>query len=215
MLNSWRLLMMIAAWWAVTAEPAGGQVQIELGPMLGHYRPVGHFDEASVYSTSLPSKPAELAGTALGGEVRVWVNERFGLQIQAGVASSTIGPVMAPGGPRGPTPAQVLTVAVQGLYRPTLILGSISAWLGAGCGLVRHGGEAYERHGSPTDLAGVVGVGGTVPVIGRLRATAGLTGILYPFKVPMPPRLRGNPGPLQHGLRKDLLLHVGLNWRWH
>ena len=47
---------------------------------------MGTFGQHDTYSTSLPTKPSDLAGTALGAEGRVWLMPRFGfpLWISAG-----------------------------------------------------------------------------------------------------------------------------------
>ena len=48
--------------------PALGQVRGSVGPLVGYYRPIGHIDTASVYSTSLPTDPSQLRGVAWGVE---------------------------------------------------------------------------------------------------------------------------------------------------
>jgi hypothetical protein len=46
----------------------------------------------------------------------------------------------------------------------------------------------------------------------HLRATVGVSTLVYMFDLPMPPELRLNPGSLEHGRQVDLFAHFGLSW---
>jgi hypothetical protein len=195
--------------------PLCAQPSFAVGPVFGYYRPTGSFDPASVYVTSLPTQPSDLSGSAWGGLAQVWITRRFGVEAQAAVASSSIGPVITPAGPRGPTPAQVVTVTAQALLNLATEPKLYRLWVSAGPGFVRHGGSSYAQFGSPSNLAAVFGVGFSVPIGAGLSATAGATAEFYQLNIPMPPGLQGNPGSLESGFQKDGLVHVGLTWgRW-
>lgn len=212
MVMSGRSVLMVVAPVVVVAAPLRAQLTFDAGPTLGYYRPTGHFEAASVHLTSLPLRPADLSGPAWGGEARLWLDRRIGVQLQAATASSTIGEVLTPGGVSPPTRARVLTVTVQGLWNLSPAPERYRFWLGAGTGLVRHGGDAYADHGSPIDVAGVLGVGAAAHVVSRLRVTGGVSALLYTFDLEMPPDLRSNPGSLQRGFQRDVQLHFGLSW---
>jgi hypothetical protein len=198
----------------VSAVPAwlSAQSSFDLGPTLGYYLPTGRFEPASVYVTSLPRRPADLRGPAVGGQAHLWLNRRVGIEIRAAVASSTIRGVATPGGMSSPTRARVFTAEALGLWNLLPLSERSRFWLSAGPGLVRHGGDAYADFGSPVDAAGVMGVGAAIRLVGRLRATGEASVLLYSFDLAMPPDLRLNPGSLQRGFQRDAQLQIGLGW---
>lgn len=194
------------------AQDPTSRFSLEFGPVLGYYRPYGTFEPASVYFTSLPYAPDDLKGPARGGEGRVWFGRRAGLELRASVASSTLPSVSTPAGLTRPIPARVYTLTAQALLT---ILGTPSGrqiWVGAGAGISRHGGEAYARHRSVTDIGPTAGFGARFPLTHRIHATAGLNAFTYMFDMPMPPYLRLNPGSLQRGRQLDVLVHAGVSW---
>jgi len=195
------------------AAPLAAQPAVDLGPLVGYYRPLGHFDPASVYVTSLPGSPSALSGVAWGGAARVALGRRFGAEGQLSVAGSTLPSAATPAGETPPTSARVLVLTAQAQYDVSPAPQRFRLWVGAGPGLVRHGGDAYAPYGTPVSLAGALGAAADVPLGARVRAAAGVDALLYAFDVAMPPALRGNPGSLQHGFRHDALVHVGLRWR--
>lgn len=196
-------------------SPVFAQTSIELGPLGGYYRPTGSFEPATVYSVRMPGEPKDLSGMAWGGEARVWFGGPFGAGIQVVSVGSERGSVITPVGPTGPIPARVTTGIVQLLFDVLDRADGVRVWLSAGPGLVRHGGEAYDAVGSQADVAAAGGVGGSCPIAGSLRATAGLTALLYSYNVAMPAALRLNGESLQKGSRRDALFHVGVNWVLH
>jgi hypothetical protein len=201
----------------VFAAPLRAQSSIELAPFVGYYRPMGSFAPASVYSTSLPSKPSDLSGVAWGVEARSWISERLGVQLQAAVASSTMPEVNTPGGAMGPYAAQVLIVTAQALYdlSPSPE-GFRRVWLSAGPALIRYGGDAYSLAGggAPVSVGAALGAGLNIPLGSRLSATAGVQVLLYQLDMGFPSSLSGNPGRFESGFQDDLLLHLGLAWNW-
>jgi hypothetical protein len=190
--------------------PLSAQISFDVGPLVAYYRPIGNFDPASVYTTDLPNKPSDLSAMALGSAAHVWFGQRWGAGAQVAVANSSVPEMATPNGPRGPTAAQEMTASVQAQYDISPNPEKFRVWVSAGPGVIRHAGKAYERYGSPVDVAGVVGIDITVPIASRLRFAAGVTTLLYPFDVPMPANLSLNPGSLEHGFQTDALLHVGL-----
>jgi len=199
----------------VAGSPAAAQTTIEIGPVFGYYRPAGGFDPAAAYSVSLPRNPQELSGIAWGGQATIWLRTRVGAQLQVTSIASTMGLVNTPAGPMGPTSARVTTGAAQLLYDFLPKSQGSRAWLSAGPGIVRHGGDAYAGVGSQTDLAGAAGLGGSVPITGALSATAGVTALVYSYDVAMPADLRANGESLQKGFQSDVLLSVGVTWALH
>jgi hypothetical protein len=196
----------------VIPVPGAAQVSVEVGPLLGYYRPLGSFEDASVYSTALPRTPQDLSGHAWGGEARVWFGKRVGTELHTSVARSTIPQVNTPAGPRGPTPAQVTTLTVQALLTVTGAPARDQIWISAGMGAIRHGGSAYDRYSAPTDLGPIVGAGARFGLTRQLHATVGFSTLVYMFDLPMPPELRLNPGSLERGRQVDLLVHLGVGW---
>jgi hypothetical protein len=192
----------------VTAGASQAQVQVELGPVLGYYRPVGSFQSTSATAVSLPARPRDKAGAALGAAGRVWLGHRFGLEMQVASARSSVPASVPPGGPVGPTPVRVLILSAQGTW--ALTTGpETHFWVGAGAGIVRHGGAAYAPYESPTDVAGTFGLGTSVRVHGPVRLVVGVTTFLYSLSV------ESSAGPtLQHGFQVDPLAHLSLVWRW-
>lgn len=188
------------------------QVRVAMAPVFGYYHPLGRFDKASVYSTSLPASPQDLSGFAWGGAVHLWSGGHFGAEIQVVDASSTIAPVITPGGPTPPTSAHVLVATAQGLYVVSRSPEGPRVWFGAGPGVVHHGGDAYAPYDSPTEVAAAISLGSAVAISSHLRAAVGVDMLFYAFDLPLPPPLEQNPGSLEHGSQADALLHVGLSW---
>ena len=194
---------------AGSAATLHAQVNFDIGPLVAYYRPLGHFDPVPVLSSALPNTPSDLSAVAWGGEARVSFGRRWGAGAQLAFTQSKVPQVITPAGRRGPTGGQVLTASVQAEYdvspRPT----KYQLWLSAGPGLVRHGGDAYERYGSPTDVAGVLGMDFTFPIASHLRFAVGATTLLYSIDVK---ERSESPVSLERGFQTDALVHVGVRW---
>lgn len=211
-IQRWALIMFAAAVIAF-AGPLTAQARVELGPVIAYYRPLAHFESSSVYPGQLPRTPQALSGTAWGGQARVWVGRHFGVGAEASVASSKVSGGVTPSGyVEPPTPASVLIVSTRLLYDVSSTPRIYRAWLGAGPGLVRHGGDAYTPFGSPVEVAAALGAGASVRLIAGLRASAGVRMLLYPFNVSVPYGSGFEPGSLEHGFQTDMLLQVGAVW---
>jgi hypothetical protein len=185
------------------ARQAHAQLRLEVGPTLGHYRPVGSFDSTEVTSVTLPARPRDAAGTALGIESRLW-RGRVGFGLLFARARSEVPPALPPGGPLGPTSVRVSFFAAQVALEVT---GSSRTrfWIGGGAGAVRHGGEAYSRFDSMTDLAGTLTGGASIVIYGPLRIGVTLTTFLYSFEVG-----DSAAGTLQRGFQIDPLGNLGV-----
>ena len=188
------------------------QVTIGLGPFMGYYRPFGHFEPASVYSTQLASDPSQLRGRAWGATGQLTLR-RLGLEAVVSTTRSMLPGAYTPGGYAPPTPARVTAAAVVGQYDLSPSPARYHLWVGAGPALVQYGEGGYARYGSPRSWGGAVGLGVTAPLWPRLELAAAATGFAYTFDLPMPAELRPNPGSLQHGAQRDALIHLGLRWR--
>ncbi len=193
----------------ILAAPVPAQVRLEVGPILGLYAPASNFQPAPYYSTALPNSPGDLTGLALGGQGRLWLTSRLGIQLDAASTSSNVGGGNTPAGSFPPTGARVLTASAQLLFSLLAPSHNSHVWCSAGPGLVRHGGAAYSRYGSPIQLATAVGLGSAVPIAGRLSIDIGVTAFLYNLDV------SDSVGTsLEHGFQVDPLVHAGITLRW-
>ena len=184
------------------------QTRVEGGPLLGLYSPAGSFQPAPYYSTALPNAPSALTGAAMGGQGRIWFSRRLGLQLQIAWASSRVGGGNTPAGTAPSTPASVLTSSVQALFALSHPSQRIQLWLSAGPGLVRHGGGAYARYGSPVQLVTTLGFGSAIPIGSHLSVNLGATTFLYNIDV------ADSAGTsLEQGFQVDPLFHLGLSVR--
>jgi len=193
----------------VLAAPLPAQSRIEVGPLLALCAPASDFQPAPYYSTALPHSPSDLMGVAWGGQGRVWLTPRFGVQFQIASASSTVGGGSTPGGSFPGTPARVLTTSAQVLWGLSATPHDAQLWLSTGAGLVRHGGKAYQRYGSPVQLATALGFGAALPLGSHLAADLGVATFLYNIDVS-----DSTGTSLEHGLQVDLLFHAGVSLLW-
>ena len=196
----------------VTATPVYAQISGNIGPLAGYYRPYGHFEPASVYSTSLPRQPRDLRGAAVGLIGQLSFGRRLGVEAQVAVANSTLPAVITPGGASGPTAARVSVATLQAQYDISPAPEKVRLWVSAGPGLVQYGGDAYRCCGSPRSVGVALGAGVSLPVASMLQVTAGATALRYSVDVAMPRALQGNPGSLERGTQTDAIIHVGLRW---
>ena len=75
--------------------------------------------------------------------------------------------------------------------------------------MIRHGGTAYERYGSPVQLGTALGFGAALPLANHLVANVGMTTLLYNIDVS-----DSTGTSLEHGLQVDPLIHAGVSLRW-
>ena len=207
--------VLVAAMLALAAAaPLQAQRGIEVNALYGYYRPTGEFDPSGTVASGLPVRPQDLGGVALGGEARLWLGPRWGVQVQGTTTTSTTPDVVTPGGCCLGAPVRVSTFAARAAYNLLPDSRDARLWLGAGPALVRHGGKGYADFGSPVYLAGSAGAGVSVRLPGSgVRVSAGSAALLYHYMVYSPVDW-GLPTreTVQSGWRRDLLLHVGLGW---
>lgn len=213
MRGAMRSLVSLAAM-IVLATPlvASAQTRLEFGPLLAYYRPLGAFEPASVFSTALPHTPQDLSGIAWGGVARAWFGARIGAEFGGATAGGTIPSQLTPAGPTRPIGTSVGVVTVQGLLTLTGAPTRRQVWVSAGAGIIRHGGDAYARYGTPADAGLALGAGARLPIAARLHATFGVSTLVYMLDVPMPPELSRNPGSLQRGRQVDAFIHLAATW---
>lgn len=198
---------------SVLAVPLHAQTSIEVGPLVGYYRPVGHFRPPSSFTLgSLPYTPSDMRGTAWGANARLWLGHRFGVEASGMIASSRVG--FSPIDYFYSRQARVFAVAVEVLYNFSPAGAKYRAWLGAGPGLVRHFGDAYAPVGSFVDVAGVVGAGGSIRLLPHLAAVGRVGMALYNYDIPMSDFEPTGTGELQSGFQEDLLFRFGVDWTW-
>jgi len=201
-------LMLLAA----ISSPCRAQHDIEIGPFAGYYRPLGRFDQASVFSTALPATPQDLAGLIVGIDGRVWLSRRFGVELEGALSGGSVGPYFNPGfGTENITSYDVQMLAVQVLAQASA--GGRRLWIGGGPGVVRHAGNAYSPYGSPADLAGVASAGGETDVGRFLAISVGVSALAYNFDLRTPSFIVN--ARMEHGRMIDAAVRVGLMWRIH
>jgi hypothetical protein len=186
---------------------ADAQIRLDVGPLVAYYAPLGTFQPEQVHSTALPGRPSDLSGIALGGHVTVWPAQRFGVQLQAASASSkAFGGGYTPGGYFPSQSAEVVTASVEVLFNLVSPRQKDRLWVGAGPGLVEHGGAAYAGVSAPTQLATVAEFGSAISVGRNLDLNLGVTTFFYNITV----SAFGNT--LEHGSQVDPLFRAGFSW---
>lgn len=145
---------------AAVLNPAHSKAQsaFSFGPTVGYYRPLGYFEQTDILSTNLPEQPSQLAGLAWGGSGnwRPW--RRFGVEVSAARAESSLPEVFTPGGPRGPTRNHVDVATVEAQFVALTPRPAYAVTLGVGPAFVRHGGEGYSQIGSPSSWGAAMSV---------------------------------------------------------
>ncbi len=208
-----RSALAIAIATIASASTAVAQMKVEVGASIGLYSPMGNFRPAPVYWTNLPHGPSDLSGSAIGGELRLWVAPRVGLQLAATTTSSTVGGGATPEGEAPTTSARISTGTAQMLFRVTGDASRARIWLGAGGGAIQHGGLTYAPFGKPVDYGAVASVGSAIRIRGGLSADLGLTSLIYNLNI------RGtaatDPNLSERGRQVDMLVHTGLSYSWH
>lgn len=202
--------VLTAAVLAATAlpRPVLAQRVLDVGPVLGAYLPMGTFGHPNETSTP-PSSPSELRGQAWGGSARAWFNESWGVQLQGMGTSRVVGNgVITPGGFNvPPETARVIGVNGEAVYRPNVAFKPW--WIGAGLGVVNHGGEAYDHPHieGRTSAAFTAGTGLDWRIGHSVLARIGATTWLYSLDV------HSGPGAyLERGFQADVIPFISVAW---
>ena len=195
------------------ASAAVAQMKVEVGASIGLYSPTGTFEPAPVHSTNLPRGPEQLSGSAIGAELRLWVAPRVGVQFTGTTTSSNVGGGSTPEGEAPTTSARVSTGSAQLLFRVTGDASRARIWLGAGRGVIQHGGSTYAPFGNPVNYGTVASIGSAIRIRGDLSADLGVSSMIYNLDI------RGtaatDPNLSERGRQVDLLMHTGLSYSWH
>jgi hypothetical protein len=196
-----------------TASPSAAQIGIEIGATIGYYSPMGSFKADYPASVELPRSPSSLSGTAFGGELRLWVGPRIGLQLAGSTTASSVGGATTPDGVRPSVPARVSLGTAQLLYRVNGDESRAPVWLSAGGGAIKHGGAAYDVFHEPVNYGGVAGVGSAVRIRGGLSLDLELSSMIYNIDFRTPGITLG--GLKERGTQLDMMLCTGLSYSLH
>jgi hypothetical protein len=197
----------------VFASRSAAQMLVELGETIGYYSPVGSFQSGSAHSLDLPRSPSSLSGTAFGGDLRLWVGPRLGLELAGSTTASSVGGISTPNGVRPIVPARVSQGTAEALVRVTGEANRRRVWLGAGVGKIQHGGAAYAEFGKPVNYGPVVGLGSAFRIAGGLNANIGVSTMIYNLDVRASSL---NDSELEAGgMQVDMMLRTGVSYSWH
>jgi hypothetical protein len=206
-------LIAAAALTVAGASPALAQIRVEVAATVGYYSPMGSFRPDFPASSDLPRSPSDLAGSALGGELRVWVAPRLGISLGGSTVATSVGGGSTPNGVRQSVPARVSMGSAQLLFRISGEASRTRIWLSGGGGVIQHGGKAYSVFDKPVNYGGVVGVGSAFRLRRGLSIDAGLSSMIYKVDFRNSPtaddRLR------ERGTQADMTLHTGLSYSWN
>ncbi len=150
---------------------AAAHAQVEIAPYAGVYRPTNILGSGA--GVTLKQQPS----IALGVRVAHWWPGHWGIEATLGYAPSRLK------GPEAPylDTAHVLTASAKVLLRVTSPTARIGLHLGAGVGLVAHGGVAYPDWytGPTTFLSGITNVGAGVRLTKRVAVRFDLEDFVY------------------------------------
>jgi hypothetical protein len=195
---------------------ATAQAGIEIGPVVGYYLTRG-----SAHANDGPNAPGNFSAPAYGGELTVWSRGRLGVQAQSAVAWSNRQSDSNPGGFTTQEPGHIIIGSVAAMY--ALDADSLQrVWISAGPGFVGYRGTAFESSGSPTEAAGVLGIGGSRSIYHSLGVTGGISTLLYRYAgilgdIGGPPNMEGMTESGSRGtrFRSDVLIHVSITLNGH
>jgi hypothetical protein len=206
---------------ALSVAPLSAQVTVEVAPFAGYYLPTANFSKTQETATWLPQSPRDLSGAAGGVEARVWFHNALGVQLQLGVANSSIhyqdlffgvGGTQPEPNPNHSLGAQVQMASAQFIWSAIAAGESHVLWLSAGPAVVHRAGDAYSSDPEFTesyDVGAALGWGCDIPIGRHLHAIAGLNSLLYSVHVDNFVEHHS----LERGLMVDMLVHAGLAWR--
>jgi hypothetical protein len=198
----------LAVFASIAAGTASAQTSLDVGLTIGLYAPMGSYN-GDALCTCLPNSPEDLRGRSVGGQVRLWLSPKLGLQLAAGASNPfTFGGGSSPGGVTPIVTARVRSASLQALLGLTGDGDRARAWIGLGAGIIQHYGDAYQPFGSPTSVGGAATLGGSVRLAGGLNLDAGVSSLIYG----MPIAFGGTT--LSRGTQVDFSLTTGLSWHF-
>jgi hypothetical protein len=194
---------------------AHAQIRVEGGPLVGYY----HADGRAA-STDGPDAPGNYSAMAVGVQLMVKFPHRLGVRTDAMFAPSSPNQTTNPGGWQPQLPGRVtsstLLVTVDAVRDEDATL-----WIGAGRGLIHHGGEGFATSGDPTNVASVVALGLERSLTKSFALSAGVSAMLYRYggifgTIGGPPHYDGSPtsdGYYAIRWQRDALFYAALTWR--
>jgi hypothetical protein len=194
----------------ILSTGAAAQLRVEVGATVGYYSPMGSFRPATAHSTNLPSAPSDLSGAEYAAQLRLWIS-RVGVEIAGATSASVVGGGITPEGETPTTKARLSTGTAQLLYRVTSSESRMRVWVGAGGGVIRHGGHTYEPFGSPVNGGGVVSIGSAFRIRRGLSAEAGVTTIIYDLNIH---GVESGVDLSERGREVDASFRTGLSYGW-
>ena len=197
---------------ASVASASAAQMRLEIGATIGYYSPMGSFKQDYPLSVELPRSPSSLGGTELGGQLRLWVVPRIGVEVAGSTTASSVGGGSTPNGIHPSVAARVSLGTAQLLFRVTGDDTRTPVWLSAGGGAIKHGGAAYEIFNEPVNYGGVVGLGSAFRIWSGLSLNLELASMIYNIDF-------RNSSVAIHGLRErgmqvDMMLRTGVSYGW-
>ncbi|MDX2119800.1 MAG: hypothetical protein SF070_01930 [Gemmatimonadota bacterium] len=182
--------------------------QVELVPYVGFYAPTSDFKLRPL----LPNTGFGLAtgkqetGILLGGQARVWVTRRFGVQVGAAHAASDlkVSPQFTTA-PDSSVEASLTLLTFGGLVRFPVSTLPNPIWAELGGAVVSRHGDAFDAYDNPGTVGGTIGLGTGLGLTDRLRADISFRGIVYTLS------LQDSLGSLPRRTHVDLMAHVGLS----
>lgn len=184
---------------------ATAQRGVEIGPVVGVYAPAGSYEHVAAYwRVGTPDHPSDNGAVAIGVEARAWATDRLGFQLQTVTSSVQHPTVNTPAGTSIGSSTRVSSVTAQAVYALSPESSNHRFWVAAGGGAIRHSGSAYVPYGSPTNPVGTLGLGSTLTFARNLRATFGVSTLLYHWN------LSDANGTYQRGFEHDILAHAGV-----
>ena len=182
--------------------------QVELVPYAGFYAPTSDFKLRPLPPNTgfgLATGKQE-TGILLGGQARVWVTRRFGLQVGAAHAASDlkVSPQFTTA-PDSSVEASLTILTFGGLVRFPVSTLPNPIWAELGGAGVSRQGNAFDSYDNPKSVGGMLGLGTGLGLTDRLRADISFRGIFYKLG------LQDSLGSLPSRTHVDLMAHVGLS----
>lgn len=175
---------------ALMLHTVAAHAQIEIAPYVGAYRPT------SILGSAAGVAVKQHRSIALGIRVTHWWPGRLGIEGTLGYAPSRLDglctespPCEPPSNPisgiRSNETAHVITVSADGLLRVTSPRSRVGLHVGAGLGLVTHGGFAYpDWYAGPTTFVSAIAkLGASIKLTRRVAARLDAEDFVFPAHV--------------------------------
>lgn len=189
---------------ALALNPAPLAAQLEIGPTLGVFWPIGGWSHDDASGNV---ERRQLAATLLGARVALWTSRRLGLEATVGYAPSQVA-VSTVDRTQDITSGVVLGSlrALAHLFtlndvRPGAYRTSWAFYGGAGVGFVARGGSAWENHTGTTYPTAVLNFETRTHLVGPVNLR-----VMLEDYVAAPTFNEGQPGETRSRVHHDLIL---------